>query len=47
MDIKKCLERVKAIENVVKFYETEMNDLLKYDTNLPWIKKDLSSLGWK
>ena len=41
-----CKRRFRAIETVVKLYETEMNNLLKDDINLPWITKDLSSLGW-
>ena len=41
-----CKRRFAAIENAVRFYETEMNNLLKDDTNLPLITKDLSSLGW-
>ena len=41
-----CEKRLQAIENVVSFYEKEMNELLKDVSNLTQIEGYLSSLAW-
>lgn len=48
MDIKKCLERVKAIEDAMKYFETEMNDIAREEGGLHLIGviRELEVLGW-